>query len=269
MSCRCVVNESRLAARQTHPTESVVGGVLAQVPAGGCMARTGSLRTHLVDELIDLLDAENQLTDVLPKLAQAATSKPLRGAFQRHLKETRGHVTRLNQALRQLGEKPSSKTCAGMQGLLEEGEKMMKNTPAGSLRDAVLITGAQKVEHYEMASYGTARTYAWVLGEKAVARLLDQTLKEEKTADRTLTKIAEGSVNGAAAEEWQSQEEDSLLSRTAEWAGTTAGYASRQVASGLRSAASRVGLAQDRTPNSRVAGARTHGDRPAMGKKKP
>jgi Domain of unknown function (DUF892) len=154
-----------------------------------------------------------------------------------------------------------------MKGLLEEGETMMKKTPAGSLRDAVMITGAQKVEHYEMASYGTARTYARVLGEKSVARLLEQTLKDEKTADRTLTKIAEASVNGAAAEEWQSQEEESLLSRTAEWAGATAGYASRQVASGLRSAASRVGLAQDRSPNSRVGGARTHGDRPVMGKK--
>jgi ferritin-like metal-binding protein YciE len=144
------------------------------------MPTTGSLRAHLIDELVDLLDAEHQLTGALPKLAQAATSRPLRAAFQRHLKETRGHVTRLSQALRELGEKSSSKTCEGMQGLLEEGETMMKRTPAGSLSDAVLITGAQKVEHYEMASYGTARTYAKVLGEKAVARLLGRTLKEEK-----------------------------------------------------------------------------------------
>ena len=121
---------------------------------------------------------------------------------------------------------------------------MMKKTAAGSLRDAVMITGAQKVEHYEMASYGTARTYAMVLGEKAVARLLAQTLKEEKSADQTLTQIAEGSVNEAAAEEWHTQENDSMLMRTAGWAGSTAGYASQQVAKGWRAAASTIGLRQ-------------------------
>jgi ferritin-like metal-binding protein YciE len=229
------------------------------------MATTGSLRTHLVDELIDLLDAESQLTDALPQLAQAATSRPLRAAFQRHLKETRGHVTRLSQALRELGEKPSSKSCEAMQGLLEEGETMMKKAPAGSLRDAVMITGAQKVEHYEMASYGTARTYARVLGETAVARLLEQTLKEEKIADRTLTKIAQASVNEDAAQEWQSQEEDSVLSRTAEWAGSTAGYASRQLTRGLRTAASTVGLAQDRLPKRPVG----HRERTTGGRARP
>ena len=119
-----------------------------------------------------------------------------------------------------------------------------------------------------MASYGTARTYAKVLGEKAVARLLDRTLKEEKTADRTLTKIAEGSVNGAAAEEWQSQEDESLLRRTAEWAGTTAGHASRQLASGLRTAASRVGLAEDQSPKRRLVGDRARGGRPSAGRKR-
>jgi len=95
------------------------------------------LRTHFIDELKDLLDAETQLTETLPKLAPAATSKTLRAAFQKHLKETGGHVTRLNQALRTLGERPSSKTCRAMKGLLEEGNSMLKKTPAGSLRDAV------------------------------------------------------------------------------------------------------------------------------------
>jgi ferritin-like metal-binding protein YciE len=203
------------------------------------MATVDSLRTHLIDELFDLLDAETQLTETLPKLAQAATSRTLRAAFQKHLKETRGHVTRLNQALRALGERPASKTCEAMKGLLEEGNSMMKKTPPGSLRDAVMITGAQKVEHYEMASYGTARTYATVLGEKGVARLLAQTLKEEKGADQTLTKIAEGSINEEAAEEWHSQQDDSMLMRTAEWAGSTAGYASRQLTRGLRALSTR------------------------------
>jgi len=205
-----------------------------------------SLETHLVDELADLLDAETQLTEALPKLAQAATAAELRAAFTKHLKETRGHVARLNQALRRLGQtKPKSKTCEGMQGLLEEGESMMKKTPAGALRDAVMITGAQKVEHYEMASYGTVRTYAQVLGEPVVARLLEQTLNEEKAADRALTAIAEHGVNEDAAEEWQAKEEAGSLIKTAEWVGATAGYASRQLSKGLRTAASVVGVASN------------------------
>lgn len=233
---------------------------------------TTSLRTHLIDELSDLLDAENQLTDALPRLAQAATSKPLRTAFQKHLKETRGHITRLNQAFQGLGEKPSSKTCEGMQGLLAEGQSMMKKTASGSLRDAVMITGAQKVEHYEMASYGTARTYARVLGEKAIARLLEQTLKEEKNADRTLTKIAEGAVNEEAAEEWPSQDEETMLSRAAKWAGSTAGHASGELTTRLRAAASTVGFAQRQSPRTSHSGGRTRQTRDrgrgAVGKKR-
>ena len=208
------------------------------------MATITSLRTHLIDELSDLLDAENQLTEALPKLAQAATSKPLRTAFQKHLRETRAHINRLNRAFHSLGEKPASKTCEGMHGLLEEGQSMMKRTAPGSLRDAVMITGAQKVEHYEMASYGTARTYARVLGERPIARLLEQTLKEEKNADRALTKIAEGAVNEDAAEQWQSPDEETILNRAAKWAGSTAGYASGQLTTGLRAAVSTVGFAR-------------------------
>jgi ferritin-like metal-binding protein YciE len=210
------------------------------------MAAVQSLRTHLIDELVDLLDAEHQLTEALPRLAQSATSKSLRAAFQKHLRETRGHVARLNQALRDLGEAPRSKTCEGMQGLLEEGETLMNKTPTGALRDAVMIAGAQKVEHYEMASYGTARTFARVIGEKAVARLLEQTLKEEKVADRTLTRIAEGSVNEKATEEWQSPgDEEGALLRTAAWAGTTAAYASQKLAKGVRLAGSALGVARN------------------------
>jgi len=218
------------------------------------MAAVDSLRTHLVEELTDLRDAETQLTEALPKLAQSASSKELRAAFQKHLKETRTHLTRIDQALRALGEKPSSKTCEAMKGLLKEGQTHMKNAPAGALRDAVMITGAQKVEHYEMASYGTARTYAQVLGEQQVARLLAQTLKEEKAADRTLTDIAEKSVNEDAAEESQSQSqsdsETGPLMRSAEWAGRTSGMAVRQLSRTVRRAASAVGIAQDRPSQS-------------------
>jgi len=216
------------------------------------MAAVDSLHAHLVEELTDLRDAETQLTEALPKLAQSATSKELRNAFQKHLKETRTHLTRIDQALRALGEKPSSETCEAMKGLLKEGEKHMKKAPAGALRDAVLITGAQKVEHYEMASYGTARTYAQVLGEQQVARLLEQTLKEEKAADQTLTNIAESSVNEEAAEEFQSQSdsEEGPLMRSAEWAGRTSGMAVRQLTRTARRAAAAVGIAQDRSSRS-------------------
>jgi ferritin-like metal-binding protein YciE len=157
-----------------------------------------SLRTHLIDELKDLLDAENQLTSALPKLASSASTPALRTAFQKHLKETRGHIARLNEAMRELGERPRRKTCEAMEGLLTEGEKMMNEAPEGALRDAVMITAAQKVEHYEMATYGTVRTYAEVLGERGVARLLAQTLKEEKAADAKLTMIAGGMDVGDA-----------------------------------------------------------------------
>lgn len=183
------------------------------------MAAVDSLHAHLVEELADLRDAETQLTQALPKMAQSATSRELRAAFQKHLKETRTQLTRLDQALKALGEKPTSKTCEAMKGLLKEGESHMKNSPEGPLRDAVLITGAQKVEHYEMASYGTARTYAHVLGQRGVAKLLEQTLKEEKATDRTLTQIAESSVNEEAAEEFQSQSEEGPLMGLASWAG--------------------------------------------------
>lgn len=212
------------------------------------MAAVDSLHAHLVEELTDLRDAETQLTEALPKLAQSAASQQLRAAFQKHLKETRTHLTRIDQALRALGEKPSSKTCEAMKGLLKEGNTHMKNAPAGALRDAVMITGAQKVEHYEMASYGTARTYAQVLGEQQVARLLEQTLKEEKAADRTLTDIAERSVNEDAAEEFQSHSsEEGPLMRSAAWAGRTSGAAVRELSRGVRRAASAVGMAHDRS----------------------
>ena len=208
------------------------------------MAAVDSLHAHLVEELTDLRDAETQLTEALPKLAQSATSRPLKAAFQKHLKETRTHLTRLDQALRALGEKPSSKTCDAMKGLLKEGETHMKKAPAGALRDAVMITGAQKVEHYEMASYGTARTYAQVLGESAVARLLQQTLTEEKAADRTLTQIARKSVNDAA-EEWQSQSEEGPLMRSAEWAGRTSGLAVLRLSKGVRRLGAAIGVAHE------------------------
>jgi hypothetical protein len=166
----------------------------------------------------------------------------------------------LTNALRQLGETPRRKTCEGMQGLIAEGEEMMKQAPAGALRDAVMITSAQKVEHYEMASYGTVRTYAHVLGESGVAKLLAQTLKEEKAADGKLTSIAEGSVNEEAATEWREQEEepdDGMLVRSAAWVGRGLGTATRYLSGGSRRGTSSA-VAHDR-PRRRAASRRTSG----------
>ena len=201
------------------------------------MSEDTSLRRHLIDELRDLLDAEHQLTRALPQFAEAAATPALKQAFQSHQKETKRHFERLNQALAALGEQPSAKRCVGMRGLISEGNSMVGGTPKGALRDAILISGAQKVEHYEMAAYGTARTYAEVLGRGDVARLLDDTLQEEKTADLKLTEMAEGSVNDRAAEEWHKQAAG-IINQSAEWMGQTVGAAARTV----RRAAGAVGL---------------------------
>ena len=117
-----------------------------------------------LDELHDLYSAEHQITKALPKMAKAASSSQLQSAFEHHLRETEGHVQRLEQVFRALGEKPSSKTCEGMKGIIEEGEDMLKSAEEGEIRDLALISGAQRVEHYEMAAYGTVRTYAERLG---------------------------------------------------------------------------------------------------------
>ena len=191
------------------------------------MASVGSLREHLVEELNDLLNAEEQLVNALPKMAERAASRELRTAFRGHLAETRQHAKRVTQALKELGEKASGKTCEAMKGLLAEGQELMDGSDAGALRDAMMITAAQKVEHYEIATYGTVRTYARVIGERGVAKLLQQTLKEEHAADRKLTKIAEGSVNRRASEEWH--EQTSVLQKGAQWVGSTVGGALKRV----------------------------------------
>jgi ferritin-like metal-binding protein YciE len=136
------------------------------------MASVTSLREHLVEELNDLLNAEQQLVEALPQMAERASSRELRTAIRSHLAETRQHVKRITQTLKQLGEKASGETCEAMEGLLAEGQELMDASDAGALRDAMLITAAQKVEHYEIATYGTVRTDAQVIGERGVAKLL-------------------------------------------------------------------------------------------------
>ena len=193
------------------------------------MATVASLREHLVEELNDLLNAEQQLIEALPQMAQRASTRELKAAFKSHLVETRAHERRVSQALRQLGERPDGNTCEAMEGLIEEGQDLMESADPGALQDAMLITAAQKVEHYEIASYGTARTYAQVVGERGVARLLDQTLKEEKAADKKLTRIAEGTVNKRAGEEWHGRTGNAgLLRKGTKWIGSAMGAAAKR-----------------------------------------
>jgi ferritin-like metal-binding protein YciE len=153
-----------------------------------------NLRELLVEELKDLYSAENQLTKALPKVAKNASDPQLKKAIENHLKETEGHVARLEQIFEKLDESPKGKTCEGMKGLITEADERIKEGGEPAVLDAGLIADAQRVEHYEISAYGSARTFANLLGEKEVVRLLEQTLKEEKAADEKLTSIAE-SIN--------------------------------------------------------------------------
>lgn len=150
------------------------------------------LKDLYIDELRDIYNAENQLIKALPKMAKAATSKDLRAGFEEHLKQTEGHVRRLQQIFKNLDEKPTGKKCKGMEGLVEEGKEMMQEEKLeGETLDAGLISAAQRVEHYEIAAYGCVRAYAKVLGESEAASLLDETLAEEKETDQKLSQMAE------------------------------------------------------------------------------
>jgi len=154
-----------------------------------------SLKKLYVEELRDLYSAENQLVKALPKMAKAASSPQLRSGFEEHLEQTKGHVNRLEQIFEKLGESPKGKTCKAMEGLVAEGEELLKENADPSVLDAGLISAAQRVEHYEIAGYGTVRTYARLLKDEAAARLLQQTLDEEGETDKKLTRLAESGIN--------------------------------------------------------------------------
>jgi ferritin-like metal-binding protein YciE len=156
------------------------------------------LHELFLDELADLLNAETQLTKALPKMAAAAQSEELREAINSHLEETRGHVDRLKQVFKSVDESPKSKTCKAMKGLLEEGSELLQELKGKSSIDAGIIAAAQKVEHYEIASYGSVRAWAEEMGHSTAVRLLTQTLEEEDAADEKLTEIAEGLANEKA-----------------------------------------------------------------------
>jgi ferritin-like metal-binding protein YciE len=159
----------------------------------------------LVQELKDLYSAETQIVKALPKMAKAASSPDLQKAFEDHLEETKNQVQRLEKIFKQLDTGTRGKKCKGMEGLLEEGKEILDEDAEGAVKDAALIGAAQRVEHYEIAAYGTAQAFAKILGHDDIVRLLEETLEEEKAADTKLNDLAESSVNleavGAGREE--------------------------------------------------------------------
>ena len=160
-----------------------------------------TLEKLYISELRDLYSAENQLLKALPKMAKGASSPDLKDAFQKHLEQTKGHVERLEELFEQLDESPKGKTCQAMKGLIEEGSEILKEEGEESVLDAGIIVAAQKVEHYEIASYGSVRTFANLLGQDEAARLLQSTLDEESETNEILNRLAETVVNPEALTE--------------------------------------------------------------------
>jgi ferritin-like metal-binding protein YciE len=164
------------------------------------MAESGTLHDAFIDELRDTYDAEKQLTKALPKLAKAASTPELRDAFQSHLEETQGHIERLEQVFQSLDERARGKHCDGIAGIIEEGKAIMEEDLDESAMDACLIAAGQRAEHYEMAAYGTLVAWAQAMGHSDAAQLLEETLNEEKAADKKLSSLAEGGINQQAAD---------------------------------------------------------------------
>lgn len=162
----------------------------------------------LVDELRDLLDAEKQLVKALPKMAKAASSQELKSAFQEHLEQTKGQVARLEQVFELIGQKARGKPCKAMQGLVAEGQETMEEEGADEILDLALIGAAQRVEHYEMAAYGTARAIAKALGNQEAVQLLQATLQEEELTDKKLTQVAKVIYKEAQQLGQEEEEED-------------------------------------------------------------
>jgi ferritin-like metal-binding protein YciE len=169
-----------------------------QIQSTGAIMSDEGLKELYVEELKDIYNAENQLVKALPKLAKAAASNELRRGFDEHLEQTKGHVARIEQIFEMLDESPKGKKCAGMEGLVEEGSEVMKEGLEGAVLDAALIGAAQRVEHYEIAAYGTVIAFAQSLGESEHISLLEETLSEEKETDEKLTELAK-QINKQAA----------------------------------------------------------------------
>jgi ferritin-like metal-binding protein YciE len=172
------------------------------------MPKTNTLQELLIDELKDLYSAETQLTKALPKMAKAASDEKLKAGFEEHLDQTHEHIARLDRVMELLEATPKGKTCKAMKGLVAEGEEKINEDASDAVRDAALICAAQKVEHYEIAGYGTVRTFAELLGEDEVVSLLQETLDEEAETDRKLTQLASSLNLKAETEADEDEEED-------------------------------------------------------------
>jgi len=175
------------------------------------MSKITNLRDVFVEQLKDLYNAEQQLVKALPKMAKAATSPDLAQGFEEHLEQTKGHVNRLEEIFKKLEEKPTGKKCKAMEGLIKEGAETIGEDASDAAKDAMLIAAAQRVEHYEIAGYGSVKTYADLLGEDEAAGLLAETLQEEKDTDEKLTEAAE-TINAEAEEESGEEEEKKKVS---------------------------------------------------------
>jgi ferritin-like metal-binding protein YciE len=169
------------------------------------MSKITNLRDVYVEQLKDLYSAETQLIKALPKMAKAASSPELAQGFEEHLEQTKGHANRLEQIFKKLEEKPTGKKCKAMEGLIKEGAETIEEDASDAARDALLIAAAQRVEHYEIAGYGSVKTYADLLGEDEAVRLLAETLQEEKDTDEKLTAAAE-SINAEAEQAGEEEE---------------------------------------------------------------
>jgi len=175
------------------------------------MSKITNLRDVFVEQLKDLYNAEQQLVKALPKMAKAATSPDLAQGFEEHLEQTKGHVNRLEEIFKKLEEKPTGKKCKAMEGLIKEGAETIGEDASDAAKDAMLIAAAQRVEHYEIAGYGSVKTYADLLGEDEAAGILAETLQEEKDTDEKLTEAAE-TINAEAEEESGEEEEKKKVS---------------------------------------------------------
>lgn len=181
----------------TKNTKKTVAAAASRTPEA-----ESALKELFIDEVKDIYWAEKHLASALPKMIKGATSEDLKTAITDHLEETKNHVTRLESVFASIGEKATAKKCLAMEGLLKEATELLEDTDKGTeVRDVAIISAAQKVEHYEIATYGTLRTLAGTLGYSEAQTLLDETLAEEKNADALLTQVAENYVNEAAAAE--------------------------------------------------------------------
>ena len=213
------------------------------------MAGIDSLESLLQDELKDIYDAEKQITKALPKMIKKAGADELRSAFEEHLQQTEQQIERLEQVFEQLELPARGKKCVGMQNLIKEGQDMIADAEDEDTRDALMIAAAQKIEHYEIAAYGTLRVWANLLGHGEAASLFEETLEEEKETDQRLTSIAESFVNQAAADEGDQDEEEEEQPRSRGGARRSPQSRARAGAAGSRQQAADRGASRGRGRN--------------------